>query len=498
MRKEHLGILCCIVLLTFSALGVMAVSGTVKVMPLGDSITKGGVSTAEEAKHPTYRYWLWNDLAENGYDVDFVGSWRMPNFTRFSFDQDNEGHGGYSSDEILHGVEDDRWEPGSLATWIRGYDYDVVLLLIGMNDVLRGVPTNESSTNIEKIITVLRQKNPAVTVFIGTLPPTSYYRQSLIDLNQEILRIADRTSRAGSPVIVVDHYYGYNGKEDNQAPDFVHPNESGEKKIAKNWYSALSRYLGDTPPTSTATTVPVTTTPAEPSIISTIAVIPPSGATYAQAREFYDAGSVAWSRAWGASDPVLIRKDLEQARIEYTNALNWAGAVNDPPNTANLALIRTISTAYIDLADAAVTMYDGANVYSMGRVQMNDGDYRKAVGSLEASSIIFSNSQVLFNRATTTLQSASFAGTEFGDGTAYTAGIVPVLNKKASYMGEFSTYATGWHRVSLAYLARSMGDETGFKNEAIQAMNLFAGLQSSDAFGADAVSNYYVLAGLIA
>ena len=51
----------------------------------------------------------------------------MPNFPNVNFDQDNEGHGGYTSDEILHGVPDDRWEPGYLAEWILGYDYDMVL-----------------------------------------------------------------------------------------------------------------------------------------------------------------------------------------------------------------------------------------------------------------------------------------------------------------------------------------------------------------------------------
>ena len=80
MRITHLGILCCIAILLFCASGVLTATGTVKIMPLGDSITKGSVTTAEEADHPTYRYWLWNDLKKNGYDVDFVGSWKMPNF----------------------------------------------------------------------------------------------------------------------------------------------------------------------------------------------------------------------------------------------------------------------------------------------------------------------------------------------------------------------------------------------------------------------------------
>ncbi|HOT94064.1 MAG TPA: hypothetical protein PK089_02625, partial [Methanoregulaceae archaeon] len=71
--------------MVFCAGGATVVAGTVKIMPLGDSITKGSTATPEEAQYPTYRYWLWNDLVKNGYDVDFVGSWSAPDFKNFTF-----------------------------------------------------------------------------------------------------------------------------------------------------------------------------------------------------------------------------------------------------------------------------------------------------------------------------------------------------------------------------------------------------------------------------
>lgn len=256
MKGRHLGILCCIAVMVFCAGGAMVVAGTVKIMPLGDSITKGSVSTPEEAKYPTYRYWLWNDLVENGYDVDFVGSWSAPDFKNFTFDQDNEGHGGYSTDEILHGIPNDKWQQGHLSQWIQGYEYDVVLLLIGTNDVVREVPLNETVTNIKKMVKVVRQRNPHVAVFIATLPPTKVYRQGLIDLNQEIPGIVEELDTKESRVILVEQYYGYNGTEDNQPPLFVHPCTSGEKKLAKNWYDALSPYLDGTLPTPIPTPTP--------------------------------------------------------------------------------------------------------------------------------------------------------------------------------------------------------------------------------------------------
>jgi len=222
-----------------------------------------------------------------------------------------------------------------------------------------------------------------------------------------------------------------------------------------------------------------------------------SGATMAQAYASYEAGNVAWSRAWSASDIALIRQHLGEAKAAFTTCLNTANQVNDPANAANLALMKSVSTAYIALADAALAMYDGADVYSAGRGQMNAGQYAAAAASFQSAGDTFQRAQTLFGQATATLQGVSYAGTSFGDGSAYTAAIVPILNAKAAYMGEFASYARGWQHTALAYQASGSGDATTFRSEATQAMTLFGSLRTSATFGADATSNYNILAGLL-
>lgn len=223
----------------------------------------------------------------------------------------------------------------------------------------------------------------------------------------------------------------------------------------------------------------------------------PGGATYALARSYYVSAATVWSQAWGASDLSLIRQYLYQAKFEYSKALNTASQTNDPANAANLALVASVSTAYSDLADAAIAMYDGSDVYSAGRSQMDSGRYTAAAASFQAAAGKFGSSQTLFGQATTTLQSVSYVGSEYGDGTAYTALIVPLLTGKTVYLGEFSAYAQGWEHTALAYQASAVGDRTVFQSEGRQAMNLFNGLRSSSAFGEDATKNYNVLVGLI-
>jgi len=220
----------------------------------------------------------------------------------------------------------------------------------------------------------------------------------------------------------------------------------------------------------------------------------PGGTTYAEVRTRYVAAARAWGQAWGASDPAVIRLFLRQARGAYTTCLETANAVNDPGNAANLALARSVSTVYIDLADAAIDIYDGADAFGAGQSQMNAGDYASAAATFEAAAGTFDSSRSLFGRATSTLQTVVYAGTEFGDGTAYTAAIVPILDAKATYMGEFAAYARGWRHTSLAYAAGLNGDTATFRSEAMQAMTLFDALRATPSFGADASTNYGVLA----
>src|SRR5262245_29316 len=66
------------------------------IMPLGDSITESSTG------HASYRYWLWNSLADAGYQVDFVGSEQppgvLPGPARYpGFDPNHEAHSGYTT-----------------------------------------------------------------------------------------------------------------------------------------------------------------------------------------------------------------------------------------------------------------------------------------------------------------------------------------------------------------------------------------------------------------
>jgi|GEM_PF-3474107 len=74
-----------IVLLGF--LAVIFSSATVKVMPVGDSLTM--------ASDPGYRGYLYKMLKDSGFTVDFVGGHQGLPTDPINTDADNSGFGGY-------------------------------------------------------------------------------------------------------------------------------------------------------------------------------------------------------------------------------------------------------------------------------------------------------------------------------------------------------------------------------------------------------------------
>ncbi|MEN6342924.1 MAG: carbohydrate-binding protein [Methanospirillum sp.] len=195
-------------------------------------------------------------MKDNNCDFDFVGSRSDPDFPGYSFDRDHEGHGGYTIEGIVDGVG----TGGKLSTWLTGYYPDIALVLIGTNDVLANRPMNDRFSDLGRLVDTLRAKNSRIKIFVGKLPPTgdSYRNQNsgLYAFNDRLPGWASGKTSSNSPITIVDLYSGYDGRDDNQAPRYIHPDQSGEQKIADRWYAAIrSSIAGGT----TTTTVPTTT-----------------------------------------------------------------------------------------------------------------------------------------------------------------------------------------------------------------------------------------------
>lgn len=209
-----------------------------KILPLGDSRVQGSRPNFE-----SYRYELWKDLIENGWTFDYIGTRSdnasYPSFNGKNFDIDHEGRGGFTSGEILDGINAWLDETGAP---------DVVLFSSpGGNDILNGgFSFNETISNINAIIDILQEKNPKVTIIIEQLAPgrssfmTAELTANFNSVNQEVLTIASQQTTTTSKVLTVDMFTGFT---DALLADNVHYNETGADFIATRYYNVLVNVL---------------------------------------------------------------------------------------------------------------------------------------------------------------------------------------------------------------------------------------------------------------
>ncbi|TDB73800.1 GDSL-type esterase/lipase family protein [Micromonospora sp. KC723] len=244
MTKRALGALVMAVVAVVSMMIVQPTANAAaatRIMLLGDSIT---------GSNGCWRALLWQHLQAAGYtNVDFVGTLRNP-YCSGSFDIDNEGHGGYSAT----GIADNNQLPG----WLSASRPDIVLMMLGTNDVWGNRGTSNILRAYTKLLGQMRANNPNVKVLVAQILPMTpsgcgNCNANVQNLNAAIPGWASSNSTSRSPVRVVDQYTGFNTARDTV--DGVHPNDStGIRKIEARWYPALTALLGAAPtPTAPAT-----------------------------------------------------------------------------------------------------------------------------------------------------------------------------------------------------------------------------------------------------
>ena len=207
-----------------------APGGKVKVMPLGDSIT---------GSPGCWRALLWQKLqqAERASAVDFVGTLPAQG-CGFSYDGENEGHGGY----LATNVADQNQLPG----WLSATRPDVVMMHFGTNDVWNNKSPATILAAFTKLVGQMRASNPRMKILVAQILPMNPSNcaqcgQRVTAFNAAIPSWASGISTATSPVTVVDQWSGFSTSSDTS--DGVHPNDSGNRKMADRWYPALTAAL---------------------------------------------------------------------------------------------------------------------------------------------------------------------------------------------------------------------------------------------------------------
>ncbi len=196
---------------------------TIKIMPLGDSITYGAGSSTGGG----YRLPLWNALKTSGFSIDFVGSVQAG---PIGFDRQNEGHPGWKIDQIS----------AKVVNWLTTYRPGIILLHIGTNDFVKNDDPAQAPARLNQLLNLITTTLPGATVIIAQILPllrSARLNAEVIAYNAAIPQVVQAARAAGKHVQYVDMYHSV--QPDGMLPDHIHPNDIGYALMASVWLHAL-------------------------------------------------------------------------------------------------------------------------------------------------------------------------------------------------------------------------------------------------------------------
>ena len=205
--------------------GAHAQSPGLRLMPVGDSITRGYRSSTDDG----YRGPLYAALKNHKIALDFVGSQRAG----VMFDPDNEGYNGYRIDQIA----------GLIDAALAAYHPNLVTLHIGTNDLRENYQVEAAPQRLAALIDQIIAADPGVTILVAQLVCNATPSvQSLIDsYNGKIPAVVQSRAKAGKHVRLVS----MKDLTEADLADGLHPNDAGYQKMADAWDAAIQQVIVD-------------------------------------------------------------------------------------------------------------------------------------------------------------------------------------------------------------------------------------------------------------
>jgi acyl-CoA thioesterase I len=189
------------------ALAAPAFGGT--ILFLGDSLT-AGLGVGEEQAYPAL---IEKKIREKNLPFEVINA-------------------GISGDTTAGGL--------ARLDWVLQKKIDVLVLALGANDGLRGLPMTQTKANLQAIIDRVEAKNPQAKIVIAgmQIPPnmggdyTAKFRQVFVEL-----------ARENHAALIPFLLEGVGGHEDLNQADQIHPTAAGHQVVAENVWRVLEPLL---------------------------------------------------------------------------------------------------------------------------------------------------------------------------------------------------------------------------------------------------------------
>jgi acyl-CoA thioesterase I len=178
-----------------------------RIVALGDSLT-AGLGIAREDAYPAF---LQRKLKESGHAIEVVNA-------------------GVSGDTSADGLR--------RASWALEGDVQLLILALGANDGLRGLPPHQMKDNLQGVIHRARQRGIPV-LLVGMEAPPNYGEQYTKDFRQVFQDLARENKIALVPFLLE----GVAGMAELNQSDGIHPTRLGAARIADHLWPAVEKML---------------------------------------------------------------------------------------------------------------------------------------------------------------------------------------------------------------------------------------------------------------
>lgn len=182
--------------------------GPPRIVALGDSLT-AGLGIPREDAYPAV---LQRKLREGGIALDVVNA-------------------GISGDTTADGLR--------RVNWALEGDVRLLILALGANDGLRGLPPGQIKSNLQSIIHRARQRAVPV-LLVGMEAPPNYGEQYASAFRQVFQDLARENKLAFVPFLLE----GVAGVPDLNQSDGIHPTRAGSARIADHLWPAVKTAIG--------------------------------------------------------------------------------------------------------------------------------------------------------------------------------------------------------------------------------------------------------------
>ncbi|MFQ5638044.1 MAG: Ig-like domain-containing protein [bacterium] len=206
---------------------------TKKIMPVGNSITRGVTGSTDNAG---YRNNLDGLLNAESVTFDFVGSLNDGS----GFDADHEGHDGQTANFIRDNIN----------SYLAAQNPDIVLLHIGTNDISGGDTPDNIRSEISAILDAINSFNSNIEIVLASLVPrTDAKDDNTTTLNTKLLGLYNEKRDLGYRI----YYAGMNevfkcnpNWSTAYMADPVHPNDAGYALMAEVWLAFIMNAINNT------------------------------------------------------------------------------------------------------------------------------------------------------------------------------------------------------------------------------------------------------------